>query len=189
VTLVLEVQLFQSLLVLVLMMRKVRSSFSFFLVLVLVLVLLLVFVLVLVPLPDLFHFAQKGEHCFDQRLDVIETGAGRPCVGLGSNIQNFYSSVIVPESALDVDKHEEDEGNGRCVDVTISSRSIFSVEQPEQVPFSPLTKVRNFDSFDIARNEDGAIVGRCVGFLLLLLDLCSTSESYDLVFLIQKGNE
>jgi hypothetical protein len=95
-----------------------------------------------------------GKDCFGDSSKLVESGSGRPCVGLGSTIQNPLATVLISEDAVSRDASE------RCTLVTLYTESIFNLEQGKQASFSPLTKVRQYDSFNIVLNKDEAIVGR-----------------------------
>jgi hypothetical protein len=123
--------------------------------------------------------------CFSSSSKAIESGSGRPCIGLGSEIQNSVSSVTVSDSASKSPSHfsspsscsscrfshsvtVSEESAQRCVSITLSLISYLSMKQPEQLPFSPLTRIREYNSFEIVLNKDHAIVGRLMSDGVLL---------------------
>jgi hypothetical protein len=95
-----------------------------------------------------------GKGCFGESSKLVESGSGRPCVGIGSTIQNPLATVLISENAVSRDAAE------RCTPVTLYTESIFSLEQGKQASFSPLTKVQQYDNFNVVVNKDKAIVGR-----------------------------
>jgi len=104
----------------------------------------------------------KSNACFVDSDKPLETGVSRPCIGLGGRVQTYESSVTIEDNAVYRNSSE------RCVEVALSTVSVYSYEQPEQVAFSPLTKVRDYNGFDIVKNDDGAIVGRVLSNGLLV---------------------
>jgi hypothetical protein len=115
---------------------------------------------------------QDSSSCFQENSKEVVVGAGIPCIGLGSDVQTAFSSVSVSEDAVDLDSSE------RCVTMILSFRSIFTLQKSEQQPFSPLLRVREFDSFNVVRNGDKAIVGRVMSNGVVI-DKTSKLDSYE----------
>ena len=91
--------------------------------------------------------------CFTQQ-DTVQTGTGEACIALQSTIQTATGSLEFDGDNIDPNSKQ------RCAEITVYSSSIYTLEQPEQVAFSPLSRVRNYDSFNVVLNDDDAIVGR-----------------------------
>jgi len=104
----------------------------------------------------------NSRSCFLDSNKPLQTGKGQPCIGLGARVQTYESSITISDTAVDTDSPK------RCVQVTLSAVSVYSYEQPAQIAFSPLTKVRDYDSFNIVINSDKAIVGRVMSNGLLV---------------------
>eukprot|EP01102_Stenamoeba_stenopodia_P007470 TRINITY_DN2092_c0_g2_i1.p1 TRINITY_DN2092_c0_g2~~TRINITY_DN2092_c0_g2_i1.p1 ORF type:complete len:1763 (-),score=374.29 TRINITY_DN2092_c0_g2_i1:1009-6297(-) len=91
--------------------------------------------------------------CFTQETS-IQTGTGEACIALDTIIQTTTGSVAFSKSSVSKDS------NQRCASISVYSSSIYTLEQPEQIAYSPLSRVRDYDSFNIVLNDDNAIVGR-----------------------------
>jgi len=91
--------------------------------------------------------------CFDQQTS-IQTGTGEACIALETVIQTTTGSVEFADDSVSRDS------DTRCVSISVYSSSIYTLEQPEQVAYSPLSRVRDYDSFNVVLNDDNAIVGR-----------------------------
>jgi len=105
---------------------------------------------------------ENSRSCFVDSNKPLQTGKGQPCIGLGARVQTYESSITISDTAVDIDSPN------RCVQVTLSAVSVYSYEQPAQIAFSPLTKVRDYDGFNIVINSDKAIVGRVMSNGLLV---------------------
>jgi hypothetical protein len=99
---------------------------------------------------------EGGKDCFGGSSKAVESGSGRPCIGIGSTIQNPLATVLISDDAISI------YASSRCTPVTLYTESIFNLEKGKQASFSPLTKVRQYDSFNIVLNNDRAIVGRVI---------------------------